>query len=93
VLKVSVTCRRGVSPREATRAVESTLAAFDDLLGLPVPVLIQISGGFRARVSSASRAQQPLGREPLGVEPPSREPQGRGEDARPEDVPIDSASV
>lgn len=55
VLKVSVTCRRGVSPRDATDIVEDALRTLDALLGREVPALLQISGGFRARASSATR--------------------------------------
>jgi hypothetical protein len=55
VLKVSVTCRRGVSPRNAVTIVENALVAMDAVLGIQVPALIQISGGFRSRVSSATR--------------------------------------
>lgn len=57
VLKVSVTCRRGVSPRDVTVMIESTLRAFDDLLGREIPALIQISGGFRARHSRSTRTE------------------------------------
>jgi hypothetical protein len=55
VLKVSVTCRRGVSPREVTQLIESTLVALDAALGRQVPALIQISGGFRARLARTTR--------------------------------------
>ncbi len=57
VLKVSVTCRRGVSPRDVTTVIENTLTVFDALLGREIPALIQISGGFRARVSRTTRTQ------------------------------------
>jgi hypothetical protein len=56
-LKVSVTCRRGVSPADASAIVESTLRALDQLLGRELPALVQISGGFRARVSGSTRLQ------------------------------------
>jgi hypothetical protein len=55
VLKISVTCRRGVSPREVTETIEGSLRALDRLLGVEIPALIQISGGFRARMLSATR--------------------------------------
>lgn len=54
-LKVSVTCRRGVSPRDASDIVERSLRALDALLGRELPALVQISGGFRARVSGSTR--------------------------------------
>lgn len=56
-LKVSVTCRRGVSPADASAIVESSLRALDQLLGRELPALVQISGGFRARVSGSTRLQ------------------------------------
>ena len=55
VLKVSVTCRRGTSPTEVVRIVEQVLRAFDELLGRPIPTLLQISGGFRVRTSRTAR--------------------------------------
>lgn len=57
VLKISVTCRRGVSPRDVTIMIQNTLTAFDALLGREIPTLIQISGGFRARLSRTTRTQ------------------------------------
>ncbi|TFC29525.1 hypothetical protein E3O25_04635 [Cryobacterium sp. TMT1-3] len=57
VLKVSVTCRRGTSPTDVVRIVEQALAALDDLLGLRIPALLQISGGFRVRTSRTTRIQ------------------------------------
>lgn len=57
VLKVSVTCRRGVSPKDAASIVEEDLLALDELLGHELPALIRISGGFRARVTKTTRLQ------------------------------------
>ncbi|MBF4550955.1 hypothetical protein [Pseudoclavibacter sp. VKM Ac-2888] len=57
MLKVSATCRRGVSPRDATAIVEHNLDALDALLGQQVPVLLQLSGGFRAKVQQSTRLQ------------------------------------
>ncbi|PPF36663.1 hypothetical protein [Pseudoclavibacter sp. AY1H1] len=57
MLKVSATCRRGVSPRDATAIVEQNLEALDSLLGQKVPVLLQLSGGFRAKVQQSTRLQ------------------------------------
>ena len=54
-LKVAITCRRGISPREASRIVNEVLVAFDELLGLQLPALVQISGGFRARTTTVAR--------------------------------------
>lgn len=55
VLKVSTTARRGVSPREVLEIAESALASLDQLLGRPVLASVQVSGGFRARVTSTTR--------------------------------------
>ncbi|PPF89497.1 hypothetical protein C5B96_00960 [Subtercola sp. Z020] len=55
VLKVSVSCRRGVSPADARDLVEAQLLALDELLGSSIPALIQVSGGFRVRTAGATR--------------------------------------
>ncbi|RFA23350.1 hypothetical protein [Subtercola boreus] len=55
VLKVSVSCRRGVSPVDARDLVEQQLIALDALLGTTVPALIQVSGGFRTRTAGVTR--------------------------------------
>ena len=55
VLKISVTCRRGTSPTDVVLIVEQALLAFDELLGLRIPALLQISGGFRVRTSRNAR--------------------------------------
>ncbi|MFB2580810.1 hypothetical protein ACEXQD_06135 [Herbiconiux sp. P15] len=57
VLKIAVTCRRGVSPKDAADIVEDAVLALDQLLGRPLPALVQISGGFRSRVTSTTRLQ------------------------------------
>lgn len=57
VLKVSVTCRRGVSPKDAATIVEAKLHALDELLGRQLPALIQISGGFQSRAAKNTRLQ------------------------------------
>lgn len=57
VLKVSVTCRRGVSPKDAATIIEDKLRALDELLGRQLPALIQISGGFRANLTKSTRLQ------------------------------------
>ncbi|TFC94416.1 MULTISPECIES: hypothetical protein [Cryobacterium] len=54
-LKVAITCRRGISPREASQIVNEVLFSFDNLLGLQLPALVQIGGGFRARTTKATR--------------------------------------
>ena len=55
VLKISVTCRRGTSPTDVVHMVEQALRALDELLGLRIPALVQISGGFRVRSSRSTR--------------------------------------
>ncbi|TFB75897.1 hypothetical protein E3O06_04460 [Cryobacterium glaciale] len=55
VLKISVTCRRGRDPADVVRIVEQALTALDDLLGLRIPALLQISGGFRVRSNRTTR--------------------------------------
>ena len=55
VLKISVTCRRGTSPSDVVGIVEEALGALDELLGLRIPALLQISGGFRVRTSRTTR--------------------------------------
>jgi hypothetical protein len=47
-LKVAVTCRRGVSPRTAVETVSSAVESLDRLLGVELPVLVEVGGGFRA---------------------------------------------
>jgi hypothetical protein len=54
-LKVSVTCRRGVSPDDAARIVDEGLIALDSLLGVELPALVQLSGGFRAKTAKGTR--------------------------------------
>jgi len=55
VLKVSATARRGVSPRDVVDTVETALDSLEQLLGHPVLASVQVSGGFRARISSTTR--------------------------------------
>ncbi len=57
VLKVSVTARRGVSPKDVTATVESALTALDELLGETIPAFLHITGGFRAKVARPTRPQ------------------------------------
>lgn len=47
VIKVVVTLRRGVSPRDVFSFVDGILQSLDDLLGVETPALISLSGGFR----------------------------------------------
>ena len=54
-LKISVQCRRGVSPVDAAAIVTRSLEGLDSILGTSIPALVQISGGFRSRTSSRAR--------------------------------------
>lgn len=55
VLKISATARRGVSPKDVSDTIQTHLKALDQLLGVEVPAMIQISGGFRARTAKKTR--------------------------------------
>jgi hypothetical protein len=54
-LNVSVTARRGVSPKQIAHTVEAAVRALDSVLGHEVPVVLQIGGGFRARTTAPTR--------------------------------------
>ena len=54
-LKVSVQCRRGVSPVEASRIVTEALYGMDQVLGTRLPAMVQVTGGFRSRTASRAR--------------------------------------
>lgn len=56
-LNVSVTARRGVSPKDVATTVTRAVKALDGVLGREIPTYLHISGGFRARTSSATRLQ------------------------------------
>lgn len=55
VLKIAVTCRRGVSSRHVSTLIEARLRALDTLLGAETPALIQIGGGIRTRLAKSTR--------------------------------------
>ena len=57
VLKVAVTCRRGVSPKDVAESIDRSLDSLDGLLGQQAYAFVQISGGFRARVAKSTRLQ------------------------------------
>lgn len=54
-LKVSVQCRRGISPVAAARIVTDALHGLDDVLGTRLPAMVQLSGGFRSRTAARAR--------------------------------------
>ena len=55
VLKVSVSTRRGMSPKDVLSQVETTIHALEQLVGQPVLASVHISGGMRARLHTTSR--------------------------------------
>lgn len=55
VLKVSVSARRGMSPKDILNQVETTLNALEQVIGQPVLAFVNISGGMRARLHTTSR--------------------------------------
>lgn len=57
-LKIAVTCRRGASPQRIGRTIDRLLTALDDVLGVDIPAYVQISGGFRARLTARTRLDQ-----------------------------------
>lgn len=57
VLRVTAHTRRGVSPVQTRRSIDAAVRRWDALLGEETPVVIQIVGGLRTRMSSASRVQ------------------------------------
>lgn len=54
-LKVSVQCRRGISPVDAAETVTRSLEGLDAIIGERIPALVQITGGFRSRTASRAR--------------------------------------
>jgi hypothetical protein len=55
VLRVTANARRGVSPTEIRRSIDQAVAHWDGVLGTETPVVIQINGGLRSQMSSATR--------------------------------------
>ncbi|WEO77427.1 hypothetical protein BJQ94_19085 [Cryobacterium sp. SO2] len=55
VLKVSATVRRGVAPRAALTIIERAVHGLDRVLGAEIPVLVQLGGGVRTRMSGRAR--------------------------------------
>jgi hypothetical protein len=55
VLRVTVDARRGASPVDLRRAVDEAVVRWDELLGTVTPVVVQINGGLRTQMSSATR--------------------------------------
>ncbi|KQQ05999.1 MULTISPECIES: hypothetical protein [unclassified Rathayibacter] len=55
VLRVTAHTRRGVSPVQVRRSIDTAVRRWDALLGEETPVVIQIVGGLRSRASSPAR--------------------------------------
>lgn len=55
VLRITANARRGASPVELRRTIDRVVEQWDSLLGEPVPVVIQIVGGVRSRLSAETR--------------------------------------
>lgn len=55
VLRITANARRGASPVELRRTIDRVVEQWDALLGEPVPVVIQIVGGVRSRLSAETR--------------------------------------
>jgi hypothetical protein len=54
-LSISVSARRGVSPRDIRDHVHTVVQRWDETLGEATPVLLRINGGFVSRTSKAVR--------------------------------------
>jgi len=55
VLRVTANARRGVSPVDIRRTVDEAVKHWDGVLGTETPVVLQINGGLRTQLSSATR--------------------------------------
>ena len=55
MLRVTAKTRRGVSPIDIRATIDQAVAEWDALLGTETPVVIQINGGLRSQMSSATR--------------------------------------
>lgn len=56
-LRLRLQARKGASPRELADTAEELVRGIDALLGHPVPVLVRITGGARAKVAAPDRAR------------------------------------
>jgi len=57
VLRITAHTRRGVSPMQTRRTVDTAVRRWDAVLGEETPVVVQIVSGLRSRMSSASRVE------------------------------------
>lgn len=59
VLDVTVTCRRGASPRAVSDMVNNSLDDLNALVGAEIPALVHIGGGLRTRLTAPQRLDIP----------------------------------
>jgi hypothetical protein len=55
VLRITANARKGASPVEIRRSIDQAVSRWDALLGTETPVVIQINGGLRTQMASATR--------------------------------------
>jgi hypothetical protein len=55
VLRITANARKGASPVEIRRSIDQAVSRWDALLGAETPVVIQINGGLRTQMASATR--------------------------------------
>lgn len=55
VLRITANARRGASPVDIRRSIDQAVERWDALLGTETPVVIQINGGLRTQMASATR--------------------------------------
>lgn len=56
-MKITVTPRRGASPKIIQRRVEETLSDWDAVLGRKVPTFIHVKSGLRTKIAKTTRIQ------------------------------------
>ncbi|MET4783537.1 hypothetical protein [Glaciihabitans sp. UYNi722] len=54
-MQITVSARRGVSPRDIRDYIDQLVRRWDQVLGAETPVFIKINGGFASRVSKPNR--------------------------------------
>lgn len=54
-LRLTAHARRGASPVELRRSIDSVIAEWDDVLGASTPIVIQIVSGLRTRLANTNR--------------------------------------
>ncbi|KQO84625.1 MULTISPECIES: hypothetical protein [unclassified Frigoribacterium] len=55
VLRITANARKGASPVEIRRSIDQAVSRWDALLGTETPVVVQINGGLRTQMASATR--------------------------------------